>query len=550
MKDPFSPKFFSLLRSGIPSHQVYSDVLAGLVVGIVALPLSIAFAVASGVPPVMGIITAIVAGFIISLLGGSRVQIGGPTGAFIVIVYGIVEQYGIEGLFYGTIMAGIILILMGVLRLGILLKYIPHSLIVGFTSGIAVVIFFTQIKDALGLEIDKVPSEFIHKTASYINHIDTTNFFALGITIFTIITLIVMKKLTQKIPGSIIAILITSVLVKAQPIPVTTIGSLYGEISGSISLHLPGLPAEGLMTYLQPAIVIALLGGIESLLSASVADGMISGHHRSNTELIAQGIANVVSPIFGGIPATGAIARTATNIKNGGRTPISGITHSVVLLLILLFFGKYAAYIPMATLAGILIVVSYNMSEYRSFISLLKGNIYDRLILLTTFLLTVFVDLVAAIEIGMVLSSLLFMKRMSDIAEKRVDNIVDTDMLDDYTSLPEKVGLYEISGPLFFASAKRYAELIKETGGGSRLMIIRMRHVDFIDQTGMKNLFDTLEFLRKNGTTVILSGMNKEVHEKLSRNGLTRFCDEEHIVDKFKDAVEKASQFLMMTLPT
>ena len=544
MKDPFSPKFFSLLRSGISPSQISSDILSGIVVGIVALPLSIAFAVASGAAPVQGIITAIVAGIVVSLLGGSRVQIGGPTGAFIVIIYNIIQKYGMDGLFYATIMAGIILILLGVLRLGILLKFVPHSLIVGFTSGIAIIIFFTQIKDALGLEIETVPSEFIEKIITYGQNIGSVNVFALGITLFTIAVSILFQKKSSKIPGSIIAIIVTSLIVKIGNLPVATIGSLYGEISGTLMIKLPSFQNFDFLAYIQPAIVIALLGGIESLLSASVADGMISGHHRSNTELIAQGIANILSPVFGGIPATGAIARTAANIKNGGRTPVSGLVHSAILLLILFFFGKFVAFIPMATLSGILIMVAYNMSEYRSFISVLKGNIYDKIILLVTFLLTVFFDLVVAIEVGIVLSSLLFMKRMADIADKRIDNVVDTDVIDDYSVLPKKTGLYEISGPFFFASAKRYAELLKEIGRSNRVLIIRMRHVDFIDQTGMNNLFDALDFLHRNKTIVLLSGMNDEVREKLSRNGVTRFCREENIIDSFKTAVDKARHIL------
>ncbi len=543
MQDIFKPKMFSLLKHGIPLHTVSSDILAGIVVGIVALPLSIAFAVASGVPPVMGIITAIIGGFIIAVLGGSRVQIGGPTGAFIIIIFGIVGEHGIDGLFYATVLAGILLVLMGLLRLGTLLKFIPHSLTVGFTSGIAVVIFFTQVKDALGLEIDQVPSEFIEKLLVYGEHIVGVNFYAFGITAFTILTLILSRRYIRKVPGSIIAIIIASITVLLADLPVATIGSLYGEISGTVQLQLPGIPESGFLSLLQPALAIALLGGIESLLSASVADGMISGNHRSNTELIAQGLANIVSPFFGGIPATGAIARTATNIRNGGRTPIAGITHSVVLLLILLFFGRFVVYIPMACLAGILIVVSYDMSEYRSFRSILKGNIYDRLILLTTFLVTIFIDLVAAIEIGVVLSSLFFMKRMSDIADKRIEHVVDTDVLEDYSYLPGTVRIFEISGPLFFGTAKRYAELMKDAGKKTKVLIIRMRHVDFVDQTGMKNLFDTLESFHRMGVTVIISGMNPEVKEKLLRNGITRFCMEENLVDLFRDAVERAGMY-------
>ncbi len=542
MTDPFSPKLFTLIRGGLTTKQITSDVVSGIVVGIIALPLSIAFATASGVAPSSGIITAIVAGFLISFLGGSRVQIGGPTGAFVVVIFSIVQRYGIDGLFYATIMAGIFLILFGLLRFGTFLKYIPYSLVVGFTSGIAVIIFFTQVKDALGLDIDQVPAEFIEKLVSYGEHIGTLKVPALAITAGTILIITLTKKFTERIPGSIFALLIMSLAARIFGLQVETIGSLYGTIPTAIEFHFPtGIPSD-ILHLVAPALSIAILGGIESLLSASVADGMISGHHRSNTELIAQGIANIASPLFGGIPATGAIARTAANIKNGGRTPISGIVHSLTLLAVMLFFGRFVVYIPMAALAGILIVVAYNMSEYTSFISLLKGDGHDRLILLTTFLLTIFFDLVVAIQVGVVLSSFLFMKRMSDIAEKRMEPVIDTDLIDNYETLPKHASIFEISGPLFFASAHRFTELIREEGRKSSTLIIRFRHVDFIDRTGMKHLFDTLGYLNRHHIRVIISGMHDEVKMKLVDQGLYSLCPQDRVVNLFSDAVELAAE--------
>ncbi len=544
MKDPFSPKFFSLMKSGIKKNQIISDAMAGIVVGIVALPLSIAFAVASGVSPERGLVTGILAGFLISLLGGSRVQIGGPTGAFVILVYSIVEKKGYEGLFYATILAGVFLILFGVMKLGKLLKYIPHALVVGFTSGIALVIFSTQIKDALGLPLESVPADFFHKWIVYGRTIGTINPYAAVTTSATILIILLSGKYLKRIPGSFMAIVIVSLLVKLLGIPVNTIGSLFGEISGEFHLAVPTFKGEDLSFYLQSALVIALLGGIESLLSATVADGMISGNHRSNTELIGQGIANIITPLFGGIPATGAIARTATNVKNGGRTPIAGMIHAFTLLCIMLFFGKYARYIPMPCLAGILIIVAYNMSEWRSFKAIFKSNRYDRIVLLITFILTVAVDLVAAIEVGVVLSSLLFMSRMSGIAEKRIDHVVDSDVIEDYSSLPRDLGIYEISGPLFFASARQYIEVMKEVGIRNRVIIIRMRHVSFVDQTGQKTLFDALKYLKSRKITVILSGLNQEVTENLLKSGLDSILEKEDIHDSFKGAVNRGLSLL------
>ncbi|MBN1953161.1 MAG: STAS domain-containing protein [Bacteroidales bacterium] len=544
MESMFRPKLFSLLKLGITRKQISSDILAGIVVGIVALPLAIAFAVASGVSPEKGLITAIIAGFLISFLGGSRVQIGGPTGAFIVIVYGIVENFGIDGLIISTILAGVILILFGVLKLGVLLKYFPHSLIVGFTSGIALVIFSTQIRDALGLSIDKVPSGFIEKWSVYFHHLDQVSLIAVILTVVTILISAFSKKLTRRIPGSFIAILLITIVVQIFKLPVATIETFFGNIPNRFEFIVPHVRFSDFPNYFQPALTIALLGGIESLLSAVVSDGMISGKHRSNTELIAQGIANMVTPFFGGIPATGAIARTATNVKNGGRTPIAGISHAVTLLIIMVFLGKWAKLIPMSCLAGILIVVAYNMSEWRSFVSILKGSYFDILILLSTFLLTVLVDLTLAIEIGVVLSALLFMKRMADISARRVENIVDRDIIDDYSSLPPGLSIYEISGPLFFGSARRYSELIEELGFKSRVLIIRMRHVAFIDQTGMRNLCETLKILKTEKIDVILSGVNREVHADMQKSDILRWIPEEHICDHFDEALNTAEKLL------
>ncbi|MRX64238.1 SulP family inorganic anion transporter [Maribacter luteus] len=544
MNTIFKPKFFTVLKSGLDKKQLSNDVLSGIVVGIVALPLAIAFAVASGVSPEKGLITAIVAGFLISLLGGSRVQIGGPTGAFIVIVYGIVEKYGIDGLIISTILAGMLLIIFGLLKLGTLLKYFPLSLVVGFTSGIAIVIFSTQIKDALGLPIDKVPSEFHEKWLVYFSNLDHINWEAFTLTAITILITVFSKKITTKIPGSFIAIILITPLVYLLKIDVPTIESFFGTIPNNFQITIPEIQWNQLQNYVAPAMTIALLGGIESLLSAVVSDGMIGGKHRSNTELIAQGIANIITPFFGGIPATGAIARTATNVKNGGRTPISGMVHAMTLLLIMLFLGQWAKLIPMSCLAGILIVVAYNMSEWRSFVSILKGSYFDILILLTTFFITVFFDLTLAIEVGVVLSAILFMKRMADFSEKRIDDFIDTDVIENYSELPAGLNIYEISGPLFFASARRYSEAIEEIGLKCEVLIIRMRHVSFIDQTGLHNLKDTIKILKNKNITILLSGLNPQVKTKFEKYQLNDLIQEDHIFDSFNKATQKAFELL------
>lgn len=543
MESIFKPKFFTLLKEGYSQKQFSADVLAGMVVGVVALPLAIAFAVASGVSPEKGVITAVVAGFIISVLGGSRVQIGGPTGAFIVIVFGILSKYGFDGLLISTILAGIFLVVFGLLKLGTLLKYFPQPLIVGFTTGIALVIFSTQIKDALGLEIENVPAGFVAKWKMYFGSFKSVNLYSVGITVVTILLVVFSKKYIRKIPGSLVAILLGTAVVQVFHLPVTTIESFFGEIPNSVQLHFPKIEFATLGNYFQPAITIALLGAIESLLSAVVADGMIGGRHRSNTELIGQGIANIVTPFFGGIPATGAIARTATNIKNGGRTPVAGITHAVVLLLIMLFLGRWVKLIPMSCLAGILIVVAYNMSEWRTFRSILKSSVFDVMVLLSTFFLTVLVDLTVAIEVGVVLSALLFMKRMADMG-KTIPVVVDSDIIEDYSHLPKEIGIYEISGPLFFASAKQYCEVLKATGLKAKVLIIRMRHVPFVDTTGLNNLKDALRILIDSEIKVVLSGVNDVVCADIKKAGIDRLVGEGNIFDSFDKAAEGAKNML------
>jgi len=547
MKKEFVPKLFSLLKEGISRETLSKDILSGLIVGIVALPLAIAFAIASGVSPEKGIITAIIAGIIISSFGGSRVQIGGPTGAFIVIVYGIVQEFGINGLTIATFMAGIIIIGFGLARLGNLLKYIPYSLIVGFTSGIALIIFSSQINDFFGLHINKVPADFIDKWGMYFENFDKVNVYAIAIAVVTIILTLFFQKILKKIPGSIIAILLSTILVKVFEIPVDTIESNFGEIPNHFSLpSFPNVDYETLKSLIQPAFAIALLGSIESLLSAVVSDSMIGGKHRSNMELIAQGTANIVSSIFGGIPATGAIARTATNIKNGGRTPIAGIIHALVLLAIMLLFAPYAKLIPLSCLAGILMVVAYHMSEWRQFKSILKGNRMDIIILLTTFFLTVIFDLVIAIEIGIVLSSFLFMKRMSEsvqiqnISSENVngEHLFDDELLD----LPKDVLLYEINGPLFFGAARQFQETVINTNLQPKVIIIRMRYVPLIDATGYQSLKEIIRSYKSRGIKVILSGIREELINDFKKNDMFSILDKAFVVKDIKEAIDKASE--------
>ena len=547
----FRPKLFDTLKN-YSRKKFADDVLAGIIVGIVALPLAIAFGIASGVTPEKGLITAVVAGFIISALGGSRVQIGGPTGAFIVIVYGIVQTYGIDGLIAATFMAGIMLIILGFARAGAVIKFIPHPLIIGFTSGIALIIFSSQVKDFLGLKMGAVPADFIEKWRSYFMHIGSMNLYALLIAISTILIIILWPKVTQKIPGSLIAILVTTLAVQFLQLPVETIGSRFGIISSSFPT--PEIPHIDFATFkhlVAPAFTIALLCAIESLLSAVVADGMIGGNHRSNMELVAQGTANIFSALFGGIPATGAIARTATNVKNGGRTPVAGIVHAITLLLILLILGKWASYIPIANLAGILIVVAYNMSEWKNFRSVLKGPKGDVAVLLITFFLTVLIDLTVAIEIGMVLAVFLFMRNMIKFSDVSIltkeieDNEFGYDLVDGKYTLPKDVEVFEITGPLFFGAAYKFKDAMKYIKQHPKVLIIRMRHVPIIDATGIQTLKEVVHESAKHHTKLILSELNSEqVRKELQDSRVLFAVGKANVTVTFENALARAEVIL------
>lgn len=548
MDSVFLPKLITVFRKGYSRDQFSRDLMSGTIVGIVALPLAIAFAIASGVGPEKGLITAVVAGFLISLLGGSRVQIGGPTGAFVVIVAGIIGSYGIDGLIISTIMAGIIMILFGVLRLGAVIRFIPYPLTVGFTSGIAVLIFTSQIKDFLGLQTGDLPADFLSKVALMGQNVQSFSWPAVAIALSTVLITIYWNKITTKIPGSLIALLLSVFAVAIFGLDVETIGSRFGEISATIPApSLPNVNMDLIIKHIGPAFTIALLGSIESLLSAVVSDGMISGRHRSNTELIAQGIANIGSGLFGGIPATGAIARTATNVKNGGRTPVAGIVHAIVLLAIMLFAGKWATYIPLSCLAGILVVVAYNMSEWRSFGSILKGSRYDILVLLTAFLLTVIVDLTIAIQVGMVLAAMLFMKRMADVGEVKPLVSYPSEDFDDATmvgiKLPENVDVFEISGPMFFGVANKFKEVMHNIADHADIIIIRMRNVPMIDATGIHNFNSMLHNFIHKRKHVMLSGVNSDVFSELKRHGIVALLGEENICATFDEAIAKVAEF-------
>jgi sulfate permease, SulP family len=547
----FKPKLLTTLK-GYTGKQFSADLIAGIVVGIVALPLSIAFAIASGVSPEKGIFTAIIAGFIISAFGGSRVQIGGPTGAFIVIVYGIVAKYGVEGLTIATLMAGVILIIMGLIRLGSVIKFIPHPLIVGFTSGIALIIFSSQVKDLFGLQMGNVPADFIEKWKHYFTHFNSVNFYAFGIGAGTILLAMGFSKITRRIPGSLAAIILATIVVQLFNLPVETIGTRFGDIPSSLpSPVIPHFDFATIKELMVPAFTIALLGGIESLLSAVVADGMIGGKHKSNIELVAQGAANIFSSIFGGIPATGAIARTATNVKNGGRTPIAGITHAVVLLLIMLVAGQWATLIPLSCLAGILVVVAFNMSEYKSFMSLLRGPRSDIAVLLATFFLTVLVDLTVAIEIGMVMAAFLFMRRMSQVSN--VDVITkemsasegkdDPNATEKY-SIPPGIEVFEITGPFFFGAAYKFKESMQFIGNPPKVLIIRMRFVPVIDASGIHALEEVFKESGKHKTRFVLSGVQPAVLEELRKSGVLLELGEENVHSHFEQALASAKTMI------
>jgi SulP family sulfate permease len=546
----FRPKLVDTLKS-YNRQQFFKDIVAGVIVGIVALPLAIAFAIASGVSPEKGIFTAIIAGFIISALGGSRVQIGGPTGAFIVVVYGIVQQFGIDGLIIATFIAGILLVVMGFARLGSAIKFIPYPLIAGFTTGIAVIIFSSQVKDFLGLKMGPVPADFISKWQAYGHHLSSLNGYAIAIAAFTLLTSFWWPRATRKIPGSLIAIIVTTLAVYFFKLPVETIGSRFGAITSS--LPRPVVPAVSFATLQQlirPAFTIALLGSIESLLSAVVADGMIGGNHRSNTELIAQGFANVCSSVFGGIPATGAIARTATNIKNGGRTPVAGMVHAATLLVIMLFVGKLAALIPMATLSGILIMVAWNMSEAESFLSVLKGSKSDAAVLMTTFLLTVFIDLTVAIEIGMILAAFLFMRKMMQTSSVQ-QTVFSSEVLSEDSplpySIPNGVDIFEINGPLFFGAAYKFKDTMKMIENPARVLIIRMGNVPVIDATGLRVLKDVQQELHKHGSKLILSEVSSgQVTFELRKARLLFRIGKANVTDTFEQALKRAGEVIQL----
>jgi len=547
MQRIFRPKLVDTLKT-YSGKQFTNDLFAGIIVGVVALPLAIAFAIASGVTPEKGLITAVVAGLIISVMGGSRVQIGGPTGAFIIIVYGIVQAYGVSGLIIATFMAGIMLLIMGFARLGTVIKYIPHSLIVGFTSGIALIIFSSQVKDFLGLSMGDVPADFLEKWKAFFLHIRTINLYAVGVAVATILIIVLWPKVNKKIPGSLISILITTAAVQFFHLPVETIGSRFGVISSSIPApQIPHIDYTTFKQLIQPAFTIAMLGAIESLLSAVVADGMISGNHRSNTELIAQGSANIFSSLFGGIPATGAIARTATNVKNGGRTPVAGIVHALTLLLILLIAGTWASLIPIANLAGILVIVAYNMSEWKNFRSILKGPKGDALVLLITFFLTVLIDLTVAIEVGIVLAAFLFMRniiRFSGVntyTEEIEDEHFGYDLVENKYPIPKKVAVFEITGPLFFGAAYKVKDAMRYLEKHHEVLIIRMRHVPLIDATGIQALQDVVRALKKQRTKLILSEVNNpQVLKELKDSRLLFAIGKGNVLATLEQALEKA----------
>lgn len=552
----FHPKSLTCLK-GYNKTTFMSDLMAGVIVGIVALPLAIAFAIASGVSPEKGIITAVIAGFIVSALGGSKVQIGGPTGAFIVIVYGVIQQYGISGLTVATIIAGVLLVLLGVFKLGTVIKFIPYPVVVGFTSGIAVTIFTTQMTDVFGLSFggETVPGDFIGKWMLYFRHFNTVNWWNFIVSVTSVIIIAVTPKISKKIPGSLVAIILVTIGVWCLKSffgidSIDTIGDRFSINSQLPKAEMPALDWEAIKNLFPVAVTIAALGAIESLLSATVADGMISDHHNSNTELIALGVANMVTPIFGGIPATGAIARTMTNINNGGRTPVAGMIHAVVLLLILLFLMPLARFIPMACLAGVLVVVSYNMSGWRSFTALLKNPKSDVIVLLITFFLTVIFDLTVAIAVGLLLACLLFIKRIMETTEitaiKEEIHVEDEAgiMHDESITIPAGVEVYEINGPYFFGVATQFEELMSDFRDKSKVRVIRMRKVPFIDSTGIHNLSNFCEMSFKNKIVVVLSGVNPQVHSALHKAGFYDLVGEKNICPNINVALSRAEEIM------
>ncbi len=563
LNDVFQPKLFGLFKNGRYDREKFvSDLIAGIIVGIIALPLAIAFGIASGVTPQQGLITAIVAGFLISFFGGSNFLIGGPTGAFIVIVAGIVAQYGMQGLIIATIMAGVFLVVMGFCKMGAIFKFIPYPIVVGFTSGIALTIFSTQMKDFFGLPLDlAVPAGFIPQWICYFQNIGSINWVELAMSLVCLTICFSWSKVTKKVPGSLIALIIgtlASVLLsRFAGIELATIGSKFPELADGLPMPKPVAPQfdyDTIKGLVSPAFTIAILCAIESLLAAMVADGATGKHHNSNTELIGQGIANIVTPLFGGIPATGALARTMASINNGGKSPVTGLIHAVVLLLIYLFLMPYAIYIPLSCLAAILVQVAYNMSEWRSFKYLLRGDKSDVAVLLLTFFLTVIVDLTVAIEVGVLLAIVLFVRRVMQtssievldggpIAATEKDEYVNADDIE-YLDIPEGVDVYEINGPFFFGLASRIEELSDIKGKQVKVRIIRMRKVPFIDSTGINNLRNLCERTSKRGVTVILSGVTDKVHQSLVKFGVDNELGSDNIFPHIVPALEKAKELV------
>ena len=554
------PKLVTTLKD-YNRQQFTNDLTAGVIVGIVALPLAIAFAIASGVSPERGLITAIVAGFIISALGGSRVQIGGPTGAFVVIIYGIVQKFGLQGLTIATLMAGVILLAMGFAKLGSVIKFVPTPLVTGFTSGIAVIIFSSQVKDFLGLPMGDVPANFLEKIAAYSEHIRTVNPAAVGISVLAVAIILLWPKVSRRIPSPFVALVATTALVSLTGLDIETVGSRFGALSATIPApEVPRLGIEEFTALVAPAFSIALLGAVESLLSAVVADGMIGSRHRANMELVAQGVANIASPLFGGMPATGAIARTATNIRNGGRTPVAGIVHAITLLLITLFFGRWAGLIPLATLAAILVVVAYHMSEWRTFRDELHAPKSDVAVLLVTFFLTVVVDLTVAIEVGMILSAFLFMHRMSEVTavnavtqqiarESREQGDIPLAQLTP-RSVPTGVEVFEISGAFFFGAAEAFKETLTQVAGKPKVLIIRMRDVSLLDATGLRALRDVVRRSKAERTLVLVAEIHAQPLAALKRSQLYGELGEGQIYMTLEDALDRAREHMVTRHPT
>ena len=542
----FHPKIFDSLQS-YQWSDFTRDLMAGIVVGIVALPLAIAFGIASGVTPQQGIITAIVAGFLISLLGGSRVQIGGPTGAFIVIIYGVIAEYGLDGLLIATFMAGILLIVMGLCKLGNWITFVPTSVIVGFTSGIALVIFSTQIPSVLGLRIESIPADFLHKWLTYLEFLPQVSWQALFITAITILVIAICQKKFPRIPGAFIALLLTTTLAQLFHFSLDTVGSRFGEINFQLpDLGLPTMDFAKIKSLVPPALAIAALGAIESLLSAVVADGMIGGRHRSNTELIAQGVANMVSPLFGGIAATGAIARTALNVKTGGRTPIAGMTHAITLLMLVFFFGQYTAMIPMATLGGILLVVAYNMSEWRHFKRLFKSPKADVSVLLATFFLTVFIDLVVAIQVGMLLSTFLFMAKMAKFSEihrsasSSSSQQTPTNLLP--LKIPANVTIFEVKGAFFFGAASKFETILLQDIVRNNTIILRFHQLHLLDATGIQVLQRTINTIRAHNSRLMLAEVDPRCMHTLIKSDLVSEIGMQNIHSTLEQALTKIEQ--------